>query len=236
MNYNRILLTNGTTALLVGTIVTGAVALAGGTGGCGSSSSNSPPTGDDGSALNDTGTGMDSASETSTLQDSAAEAATGSDGGSEGSATDGAAEGGGPSDAATDTSSQGEGGMPTDGGDAGCVTLNVYNFATWCSVSVNGGAFSAGASQTVCVAPGSIALEAQAKNAAFELGPDPWVYISGPGGTDSGTAGMLDGGVSSTTVVVGSNPGCVLVCCPFTNGTGCSSAFPGFSTWEANCP
>jgi hypothetical protein len=127
--------------------------------------------------------------------------------------------------------------MPEDGGDAGCVMLNVYNFDGWCSVSVNGGAFSPAPSQNVCVSPGSVALAAMAASSTFELGPDPWLSISGTGGTDSGTAGMLDGGVTSTTVNVGSTPGCVLVCCPFSsNGSGCTSAFPGFTAFAANCP
>jgi len=125
--------------------------------------------------------------------------------------------------------------------DVGCTTLNVYNFDSWCVVSVNGGTSSTASSQSVCVAPGSTPLVASPKDSTFELGPDPWVYISGTGGTDSGIAGTVvgDGGVgstSSTTVVVGSTPGCVLVCCPFTNGTGCNSAFSGFTTFTENCP
>ena len=128
--------------------------------------------------------------------------------------------------------------MPTDGGDAGCVTVNVYNFLSWCSVSVNGGGFSTAASQTVCVSPGSVPLEAEAKNGTFKLGPDPWLYISGAGGTDSGEPGTIDAGVSGATVVVGSSPGCVLVCCPFSsNGTGCDPSFGmSFTNWEKNCP
>jgi hypothetical protein len=211
-------------------------------GGCDSSSSNSPP-GDDGSA--DTSTGMDSTVETSVPPDGPIEAAQESgsmeggatDGSVEGSVTDGATESAPPTDAATDSTSPSEAGMSEDGGDAGCVMLNVYNFFSWCQVSVNGGSFSSAASQMVCVAPGSIALAAEPGNSTFELGPDPWVYISGPGGTDSGRPGTLDAGVSATTVTVGSNPGCVLVCCPFSsNGTGCTSAYPGFTNWEGNCP
>jgi hypothetical protein len=261
---------------LVGGIVGAVVALGSGMSGCGSSSSNPPPSGNDGSAGNDTGT-MDSTVETSVPQDSAADTTLGSDaeaeggtpdGSPEGTATDGspegsthdaaadsgttdsttedgttdgAAEGGGPSDAAPDTSSPVDSGTPSDGGDAGdagCVTLNVYNFLAWCSVSVNAGAFSTAASQTVCVSPGSIPLEAKPKNSAFELAPDPWLYISGPGGTDSGEPGVIDGGVSAAAVVVGSTPGCVLVCCPFSaNGMGCDPRYGmTFTNWEMNCP
>jgi hypothetical protein len=206
---------------------------------------------------------QDSAAETSTGSDGAAEGSatdsaadtSSSDGAEEGSTTDGASDGGvtegaadsgatdgaedstAPNDAATDSSPPSEAGM-TDAGDAGCVTLNVYNFLSWCSVSVNGGGFSSAASQTVCITPGSIPLEAKPKNSAFELAPDPWLYISGPGGTDSGEPGAIDGGVSAATVVVGSTPGCVLVCCPFSsNGTGCDPSFGmSFTNWEMNCP
>jgi hypothetical protein len=87
--------------------------------------------------------------------------------------------------------------------------------------------------------PGSIPLVAEPASSAFELGPDPWVYISGTGGTTTGISGTIvgDGGVgstSSTAVVLGSTAGCVLVCCPFTGGTGCSGS--DYPTFHANCP
>jgi hypothetical protein len=152
-----------------------------------------------------------------------------SSGSSSGAASSSGSSSGGSTDAAT------EAGPSADAGDAGCTTLNVYNFDEWCSVSVNGAATSPNGLQTVCVPPGSITLVAEPKNGTFELGPDPWVYISGAGGTDSGTAGTIvgDGGVGSTSttaVVVGSTPACVVVCCPFTGGTGCSTALS-----TANC-
>ena len=103
-------------------------------------------------------------------------------------------------------------------------------------MSVNGGAFSAEGSQSVCVSPGSISLEAEPASGAFELGSDPWLYISGTGGTTTGTSGTIASGVSSTTVMVGSSQGCVLVCCPFTDGSGCNSSFGGFTTFTENCP
>jgi hypothetical protein len=104
-------------------------------------------------------------------------------------------------------------------------------------VSVNGGAFSTSGTQSPCVTPGSITLEAKPASGTFELGPDPWLYVSGTGGTDAGISGTVSGGVSSTAVVVGSSAGCVLVCCPFSSdGTGCDAAFSGFTTFTKNCP
>jgi hypothetical protein len=103
-------------------------------------------------------------------------------------------------------------------------------------VSVNGGAFSTASTQSECVAPGAIDLEAKPASGTFELGPDPWLYISGTGGTTTGSLGTVAGGVSSTTVAVDGSQGCVLVCCPFTDGSGCTSAFSGFTTFTQNCP
>lgn len=108
----------------------------------------------------------------------------------------------------------------TASGEAGCSgsTLIVKNYLNWCSVSVAGGAFSADDPQTVCVAPGVVSLAAMALP-AFELGPAPWHDTSGD--TGSGDPGTVVGSVDSTTVTVASGGGCVWVCCPFTDGTGC---------------
>jgi hypothetical protein len=90
--------------------------------------------------------------------------------------------------------------------------------------------------QTTCVAPGTIALQAGPASTTFELGSDTWVYVSGTGGTTTGTAGVVSGGMTSENVTVGTTPGCVLVCCPFSsNGTGCDTAFGGYSSWLTNC-
>jgi hypothetical protein len=91
------------------------------------------------------------------------------------------------------------------------------------------------ASQDPCVTPGTIPLTAGPASGEFELGPAPWVYISGTGGTTTGVQGTVSGGLSSESVVVGSSPGCVLVCCPFTDGTGCDSSFSGYTSWLTNC-
>jgi hypothetical protein len=75
---------------------------------------------------------------------------------------------------------------------------------------------------------------------SFELGPTPFVSFSDVEELDSGlrtTTG--DGGFGSTsTVVVGITvgPGCVLVCCPFTDGSGCDSSFSGYSAFLSDCP
>jgi hypothetical protein len=57
---------------------------------------------------------------------------------------------------------------------------------------------------------------------------------------DGGTSIAGDGGFGSTkTVDVGNrlNTGiCVLLCCPFTDGTGCDSSSSGYSTFLQNCP
>jgi hypothetical protein len=96
------------------------------------------------------------------------------------------------------------------------VALTVLNFDAWCTVSVAGGTGSALASQTVCVADGSVALEATA-NAGFQLGD--WYGTTGDSG--SGDPGTVTGTKSDTTVSVSGTSACVSVCCPFTGGTGC---------------
>jgi hypothetical protein len=95
----------------------------------------------------------------------------------------------------------------------------VLNYLSWCSVSVNGGAPSSSASQTVNVAPGTIPLTASPLS-GFELG----LWHNTTGDTGSGTPGTVSGTTSSATVVVGNAATCVWVCCPFTNGSGCPTS------------
>jgi hypothetical protein len=147
---------------------------------------------------------------------------------------------GGSDAAALSDASPSEGGS-SSGADASCTALAVYNFKSWCSVGISGATPVTSAMQSACLAPGSIPLVAEPASSVFELGPDPWVHISGTGGTTTGISGTIvgDGGVgstSSTAVVLGSTAGCVLVCCPFTNGTGCTSAEDGYTAFLANCP
>lgn len=107
------------------------------------------------------------------------------------------------------------------GGSAGCsgaqpVALTVLNFDAWCTVSVAGGTPSGAGSQTVCVADGSVALEATA-NTGFKLGK--WFGTSGDTGT--GDPGTVTGTKSDAKVTVSGTVKCVSVCCPFADGTGC---------------
>ena len=100
------------------------------------------------------------------------------------------------------------------------VSLTLENFLTWCSVSVAGGAASSAATQTMCVAAGTVNLSATA-NPTFELGPAPWRGTSGDHGSgDPGTVtGSGQSAQSATTVAVSGSSACVAVCCPGVNGT-----------------
>src|SRR5580658_3662279 len=203
------------------------LALAASVTGCSSKSSGNPAAGEDG--------GEDAESSSSGGSSSGTASSSGSSGGSSsgGSSSGTASSSGASTEGGTGgTSDAGEAGASSD---ASCTTLNVYNFKSWCSVGVNGATAATTAEQTVCLAPGSIPLVASAASGTFELGPDPWVYISGTGGTDSGIAGTVSGSTSTTAVVLGSSPGCVLVCCPFTGGTGCTSSEMGYHAFLANC-
>jgi hypothetical protein len=104
----------------------------------------------------------------------------------------------------------------------GTAALTVKNYLSWCSVSVAGQPASAAGVQTVCVAPGTVALSATAL-AGFELGPAPWHRTDGDAGSgDLGTVtGTGQAASSATSVTVAATPACVWVCCPFTGGTGC---------------
>jgi hypothetical protein len=119
------------------------------------------------------------------------------------------------------------GGTGTGGGTAagggsgsGCTTLTVKNVLDWCTVQIGQGAASADEVLTACVAPGTIALSASPLDASFILGPAPWHGTAGD--TGAGDPGTRPGdGTARTTVVVGSTPVCVWVCCPFPTGSGC---------------
>ncbi len=105
--------------------------------------------------------------------------------------------------------------------------LTVKNYLDWCAVSIEGAAPSSAATQTVCVADGTVALSASALT-GFELGPDPWHRTAGDTGAgDPGTVtGTGQTATSSTTVNVTGSSACVWVCCPFPDGTGCPTADP----------
>ncbi len=151
----------------------------------------------------------------------------------------------GSTDSGTESGTDGSGG--TDGGEAGADggcsggTVTVHNFDSWCTVSINGAASSTAATSEACVALGnSFAIVVGPASASFELGPSPFVLIGGlevPDGAAPTVVG--DGGFGSTSkMIVGMSggPGCVLVCCPFADGSGCDSSFTGYTSFLTECP
>jgi hypothetical protein len=104
--------------------------------------------------------------------------------------------------------------------------LTVMNYATWCSVTVNGGAASIAPSQTMVIsADATITLTATRKNSTFEVSGNMWHHTDGDAG--GGETGVVVGGTTGTstamvTVTAGTSK-CVWVCCPFAGGTGCTA-------------
>ena len=149
-----------------------------------------------------------------------------------------------PSDSGAPDSSPSDSGSPDSGGDGGCAggTITVHNFDSWCTVSLNGSATSVAPSYETCVPLGnSASIVVGPASASFELGPSPFVRITGLEVPDGSLPGKIvgDGGVGSTdTVIVGMSggPGCVLVCCPFADGSGCDSSFSGYTSFLSECP
>jgi hypothetical protein len=144
----------------------------------------------------------------------------GSTGNDAGSGTDA----GGENDAGVDSGTMDSG---TDAGtndagevDAGTVALTVKNYRAWCSVSIDGNAYSAAASQSVNVPAGIVPLAAKPASDKFILG----LWHLTIGDTGAGDPGTIDGGISYTTADAGGTSSCVWVCCPFTDGGGCNIA------------
>jgi hypothetical protein len=201
---------------------------------------------------------FDSGSEASTSSSGSSSGSSSSSGGSEAASEAGEAGGssGGDSDnEAGESDGGGEGGTTTSGeagADGGCTMfegegnaggmITVYNFDNWCTVSLNGAAANVSSSYQACVPIGNSApIVVGPASTMFELGPTPFVRISGAEVPDGSSTifSMGDGGFGSTsTVIVGitSAAACALVCCPFTDGTGCDSSFSGYSTFLQNCP
>lgn len=129
-------------------------------------------------------------------------------------------------DASIDASSDAAIDAPMIDAPPGTFALTVKNYLNWCSVSVNGGAASTAATQTVNVMPGTIPLTATAASAAFIIAPNMWHHTTGD--TGAGETGTVTGSgttaQSAVTATVGGAPKCVWICCPFTNGTGCNVA------------
>jgi hypothetical protein len=131
--------------------------------------------------------------------------------------------GGNGNDSGIDAGTESDAGMDagvSDAGptDAGPVTLTVKNYKAWCAVSIDGGAFSKAASQTVDVGLGIVPLAAKPASKTFILGL--WHLTTGD--TGSGDLGTIDAGVSYTTADVTTSSACAWVCCPFTDGGGCN--------------
>lgn len=129
----------------------------------------------------------------------------------------------GTDDAATDDANTND--AATDDAntnDAGCsgVLLTVHNYLAWCSVSVDGGAATTAATQTVCVpADTDINLVATAASSSFILGD--WHHTDGDT-AGTGDPGTVSGAMSTATFMTSaSGAACVWICCPFTSGSGC---------------
>jgi hypothetical protein len=209
--------------------------------GCGSNNAPNASSGTSGAATG-SASGSAAASGASGVSSGASGSVSGSSSGG-GSGASGSSSSGGSLDAGGEA---GEGGSPEAGAgseaggldgaapdgavDGGNVTLTVLNFLGWCTVSINGGAASAGPSLAASVAPGSTAtLVAQPASMAFVIGADPWFGVSqNDGGAAPGTDNDASGTAATTTatVVVTGNQ-CVSVCCgDAPTGTGCPMTNP----------
>jgi hypothetical protein len=112
---------------------------------------------------------------------------------------------------------------PKGSADASPPTLTVKNYLSWCSVSVNGGATSTAAMQSVpATTAADVPLVATAASNSFILGD--WHHTDGDT-SGAGDPGTVVGAMTSAKVMVsGTASKCVWICCPFTNGTGCPTA------------
>lgn len=121
--------------------------------------------------------------------------------------------GGNGEDAGRDAGGNGTDAGMTDAGGGGMVRLTVCNYLAWCSISINGGAASTAATQTLDVPAGTVVnLMGDRASASFIWGywqntdADP-----GPPDWDTNMAAMV---TMDTDIHV-------LACCPFTSGSGC---------------
>ncbi len=208
----------------VGAAGVSAIALILGGGACSSSSS--------GSQAGDSGTGSDvTMNEDSPSGEDSGQADTGT---SSGGGDTGTSSGGGDTGTETDTGTAADTGTTVDSGtaadtgsatDSGCsgstpVDLKLVNYLGWCDLTVAGTALpvpSAGTTVTshICVAAGAT-LSATANGSGFIIGTPPLPFVSGTNTTTD------NGATASTTLASGST--CVVACCPFTNGQGCSGS------------
>jgi hypothetical protein len=107
--------------------------------------------------------------------------------------------------------------------DAGPPMLTVKNYLSWCSVSIDSGAASTAAQQSVPATTAEDAtLVATAASGNFILGD--WHHTDGDT-SGAGEPGNVVGTMTTAKVMVtGTASKCVWICCPFTNGTGCPTA------------
>jgi hypothetical protein len=128
-------------------------------------------------------------------------------------------DGGAPIDAAT--------GVASEGGAR--ATLMVLNYKSWCSVAINGGTASTGATVTASVVPGSTAtIVATPASSKFAIGKDPWFGVTqNAGGAAPGTDRGSGTTETSTATVVTTADSCVSVCCgDAPTGTNCPTTNP----------
>jgi hypothetical protein len=100
----------------------------------------------------------------------------------------------------------------------GARSLTVMNFLNWCSIAINGGTASTGATVTASVTPGSVAtIVAAPSSSSFQIGADPWFGVDQ---NDGGAASGTDVGESTTetskatvTITGTGTTQCVAVCC-----------------------
>ena len=133
------------------------------------------------------------------------------------------------------TAPTGDAGAPLDAapgdaseGSAGA-TLMVLNYKSWCSVAINGGTASTGATLTASVVSGSTAtMVATPASAKFAIGKDPWFGVTqNAGGAAPGTDHGSGATETSTATVVTTGDSCVSVCCgDAPTGTNCPTTNP----------
>ena len=107
------------------------------------------------------------------------------------------------------------------------------NFLSWCSVTVNGGTASTGATIMASVAPGSTAtIVAKPASASFQIGPTPWFGVDqNDGGAAAGTdvgSGVTETSTATVTITSTGSTQCVSVCCQEPNNapTPCPATNP----------
>ena len=106
---------------------------------------------------------------------------------------------------------------PVTPASSGGTTLTVMNFLNWCSVAINGGTASTGATVSASVPAGSMAtVVATPASDAFQIGTNPWFGVDqNDGGAAAGTdVGSGTNETSTAVVTIGTGATqCVSVCC-----------------------